>query len=67
MDFATIMTNIFFGLFKASLLFVFIYAIVEVIKDVSIAGLAKVIWQIGRSPSSSATGRSRRSRTSWIR
>lgn len=49
MDFSTIITNIFFGLFKASLLFVFIYAIIEVIKDVSIAGLIKVVLQVGRS------------------
>jgi hypothetical protein len=49
MDFSTVITNIFFGLFKASLLFVFIYAIVEVFKNVSVVGLFKVFWQIGWS------------------
>ncbi len=46
MELQTVLLNIFYGLFKLSILVIFVTAIIQVIKGTSVVGFFRMIWQI---------------------
>jgi hypothetical protein len=49
MDLQTIILNIFYGLFKLSILIIFVTAIIQVIKGISAVGFFRMIYEIIRT------------------
>ncbi len=49
MDLQTVLLNIFYGLFKLSILVIFVTAIIQVIKGISAVGFLRMIYEIVRT------------------
>lgn len=49
MDLQTILLNIFYGLFKLSILIIFVTAIIQVIKGISAVGFFRIFYEVART------------------